>query len=93
MGRERVERPGLGEERVDPLRAPPFEVVAARRCALEDRLEVGPGRRDLVGLEGARDRGVAGLSESGDDLLYDPLTCSLPKGMSKANPPEGNVKG
>ena len=70
MDRELVERAGLGEERVDPLRAPAFEVVATRRCALEDRLEVGLRRRDLVGLEGARDRGVAVPGESGDDLLY-----------------------
>ena len=73
MNGERVERSRLGEERVHALRAPPFEVVAAARCARQDRLEVGSRRRDLLGLDGTRDRGVAVAAESGDDVLYHRL--------------------
>jgi len=42
-----VERPGLGEQRIDPLGVEALERVAARRRRRQDPVQVGAGGRDV----------------------------------------------
>ena len=81
--RQRVQRAGLGEQGVDPAGVAPFELVAAGRGGLEDRLEVRPGGRRLRGGDGIGDDRVPGLAELGHDIarVAGCAHVTLPKGM------------
>ena len=64
MDRELVERPRLGEERVDPSRAMAFEVVASERRGVEQAGELGADAGDRGCIDDVLDDAVSVVVQS-----------------------------
>ena len=68
--RQAVEGAGLGEEGVDASGVAPFEVVAARRCLVNDALQRVACPADVFGADGVRQDRIPVGFQCGQDVVH-----------------------